>query len=205
MRFRIFAMLVAVYACASFAYAGVIESADLADDGDGVITCSLYDLIPVPPEDPLVLEYELGIDGVHHLFDTGHILGDIVVPTNDDPKLTLLHDIDNDTLLTWTDYHAEVTMSKEFSFDNVSVANTGWTYQITQPTLQSGNWIGTIDYYAGDTVAPGYTLSFGYRMTFSGSASFCEALTPTVPEPGTLALLACGLFGLLIVRRRFSK
>jgi hypothetical protein len=202
MNFRTLAAMLAILAFAASGYAGAIESANLAADGDGVITCALYNLVPVTPENPNILEYELGIYGDQHSVNPGHILGNILVPTNDDPKLTLLHDIDNDTDQTWTDYHAHVTMSKPFTFDNVTVANLGWTSTTTQPTQVGSDWIGYIDYVSGTPVNPGATLSFGYRMTFVGSAAFSEALTPSVPEPSTLALVIFGMIGLIVVRRR---
>jgi hypothetical protein len=174
-----------------------ITGTPFADDGDGVLTCTTYGFHQVAEG-----EFETSIDGVHHVFETGHILGPILTDTELDPKLTLLHEIDNDTDRAWTDYHAEVTMNKAFTFDNVTIDNSGWTFAITQPVLSGGTWTGTVDYYAGVPVLVGGTIDFGYRMTFIGSASFCEALTPT-PEPGTLALLACCGLGLLFVRRRF--
>jgi hypothetical protein len=204
MKFRIYALTIAILACAAFSYAGVIQSADLAADGDGVITCNAYGLTDVTPNGALIKEYTLGIYGDHNTLDTGHILGPIVVPTEDDPMLTLLHDIDNDTTDTWTDYHAEVKMNKPFTLDNATVTNAGWTSVTTQPAPVGSNWIGYVDYYSGTPVVPLGTLSFGYRMTFTGSASFCESLTPTIPEPCTFVLLACGLVGLLVARRRFA-
>jgi hypothetical protein len=175
-----------------------IVDATLADDGDGVVTCFSYGLHEVAP-----FEYEQTVQGIHNIWETGHVLGTILTDTELDPKLTLLHDIDNDTGWTWTDYHAEVTMDKSFTFDNVTVDNA-WTYQVSQPVQVGSNWVGTIDYYAGVPVPDGGALSFGYRMTFIGTAHFSEALTPT-PEPSTLVMAACGLVGLLVVRRKFAR
>ena len=47
-------------------------------------------------------------------------------------------------------------------------------------------------------------------MTFVGSTYFHESLTPSSdpcpsPEPSTLALLACGLVGLLAARRKLAR
>jgi len=125
--------------------------------------------------------------------------------TQTDPTLTLFNEIDNDTGVTWNDYHVKVTMSKSFTLSSISVANSGWTFNFIAPTQVGSDWIGYINYYAGDLVPDGGTLDFSYAMTFTGGASFQEELMPsTVPEPGTFALMICGLTGLLVMRRRRS-
>jgi len=199
--------MVVVLACATFSYA-TITSNTLASDGDGVITCDVYAMVTNTDN-----TFEIGIDGVHHNvtdpWNPGHILGDIISDSETlDPKLTLDNEIDNDTGYSWGDYHVQVTMTKSFTFDNVGVDTTGWTVSsITQPTTMDNiTWTGYIDYVGyGDPVLVNGTLDFGYRMTYIGSTSFCEQLTPSpVPEPGTFVLLACGLMGLLVMRRRFA-
>jgi hypothetical protein len=186
-----------------------IVSVSFADDGDGVLTCNTYGFQSVGRyTSNSIPEYQVNIDGSQKLWGTGDIFGTITTDTEEDPKLTLLHDIDNDTAYDWTDYHAVVTMSKTFTFDNVTVDNAGWTFVVTQPVLVGSDWVGSIDYYAnGNPVAPLGDLSFSYRMTFIGSASYHEELTPSgdanIPEPSMMVLLAGGLVGLFVVRRKF--
>lgn len=195
MKLGITAIAIAILACVNTSYGDIIGNT-IADDGDGVVTCDTYGFQKVAD-----YEFELSIDGLHNQWDSGHILGDIITDTELDPKLTLFHDIDNDTDRLWTGYHVKVAMSKSFTFDNVTVANDGWTSSVIAPTKVGNNWIGYVNYYAGDAVANGDTLSFGYRMTFIGAASFCEELTP-IPEPATITLLVCGAAGIIARRRR---
>jgi hypothetical protein len=200
MKLRILAILGALLAGTTFTQANIVGQT-LADDGDGVITCSAYDLLQTGDTD-----FQLSIDGIHHDFDHGHILGNIITDTETDPSLTLLHSIDNDTGFTWTDYHVKVVMNKAFTFSNVTVANNLWYAVVTAPTQVGSDWIGNIDYFSGDPVPNLGTLDFSYKMTFIGSAAFFEELTPTsVPEPTTLAFVLCGLAGLFVLQRRSAS
>jgi hypothetical protein len=198
MKFKLLAMTLVVLASATFGYADIIGNT-IADDGDGVITCVTYGFEKVADH-----EFKLDIDGSHNIWDSGHIQGDIITDNELDPSLTLNNSIDNDTDFTWTDYHVKVTMNKTFTIDNVTVANPGWTSVLTPPSQVGSDWIGYIEYYAGVPIPVTGQINFSYRMTFLGSASFQEELTPT-PEPGTLALVAFGLLGLFVMRRRFAS
>ena len=181
----------------------------LADDGDGVITCTTYGFLTLSPG-----EFQLSVDGIQHYsldpsWPTGHILGDITTDTETDPSLTLAYEVDNDTGTAWNDYQVQITLNKSFTLSNVSVDNSGWTSVVTAPIQVGSSWIAYIDYKAGipvpydpDPLLTG-TLDFGYKLSFTGSVTFVEALTPTfVPEPGTWALMACGLIGAFFMRRR---
>jgi hypothetical protein len=197
MKIRILAIMAALLAGAGFSRADIISNT-IAADGDGVMTCYVYPLIQTGPGN-----FQLNIDGTHNSWNVGHIQGAIITDTPTDPTLALFNSIDNDTGFTWGDYHVQVTMSKPFTFSNVGVGNGGWTFNTTAPVLVGSDWIGYINYFAGTPVLVGGTLDFNYSMTFTGGASFQEALTPSpVPEPGTFALMVCGLTGLLVMRRR---
>ena len=197
MKIRMLAIMAALLAGAGFSRANIIGTT-LADDGDGCITCNVYGLTCISPGN-----YQLNIDGSQNQWGPGHILGNILTDTETDPTLALIESINNDTGITWDDYHIEVTMSKLFTFSNVGVANSGWTFNTTAPVLVGSDWIGYINYDEGTPIPNGGTLDFNYSITFLGSVSFTEQLTPsTVPEPGTFALMVCGLTGLLFMRRR---
>jgi hypothetical protein len=199
MKTRILVIAVALAASVSLSRASIV-SQNLAHDGDGVITCSVSELTNN------ILGYQLNVDGCQHQFTAGHILGDIITDTELDPTLALYQSIENDTDVVWGDYHVQVTMSKSFTFSNVGVANSGWTFTTNAPVQFGTNWIGSIDYYAGTPVLVGGTFDFNYSVSFIGSASFCEQLTPSaVPEPGTTVLVMAGgifLAGWTVRRRR---
>jgi len=97
-------------------------------------------------------------------------------------------------------------MNKPFSFSNVGVANSLWTFNTTAPTNNGVVWIGYIDYYAGVPVPSiSGTLDFNYSITFAGSVSFQEELMPSpVPEPTTAGCFLLGL-GALVCWGRFIK
>lgn len=198
MKFRALAIAVALLAIASFGHAAIIGNT-LQADGDGVITCQTSCFEQVGAHD-----YKLQIDGVHNEWKPGHILGDIITDSEQDPSMTLSHLINNDTGSPWTDYHVKVTMNKTFTIDNVTIANPGWTSVTTAPVQVGADWIGYVDYYAGEPIPVAGSIGFSYRMNFLGSVAFCEEMIPT-PEPSTFVLLGCGLVGLLIARRRLSK
>jgi hypothetical protein len=198
MKIRMLAIMAALLAGAGFSRADIIGNT-IAADGDPVMTCYTYGFLKTGDH-----AFQLSIDGSQNLWDYGHIQGDIITDTETDPTLALFNEIDNDTASAWGDYHVKVTMSKPFTFSNIGVANSGWTFNTTAPVLVGSDWIGYINYFAGTPVLVGDPLDFNYSMTFTGGASFQEELMPsTVPEPGTFALTICGLTGLLVKRRRF--
>ena len=196
-------LLAALMASACLSRANIVAY-NLADDGDGVINCSNYGLNPQGEGN-----YSMEIYGDHNLWGSGHLLGYFTTDTETDPTLALTHSIDNDTGTDWGDYHVMVTMNKTFSFSGISVANAGWTYTYTGPTLVGSDWIGYIDYYAGTPVLAGGNLTFNFSVSFTGSVNFSEQLTPSpVPEPGTTALAVTGglvLAGLAVRRRRVES
>jgi hypothetical protein len=201
MKIRILAIMAALLAGAGFSRAD-ITSNTIAADGDGVMSCYTYGFITNSPGN-----FQLSIDGSQNIWAAGHVQGDIITDTPTDPTLALFNEIDNDTGIAWGDYHVQVTMSKPFTFSNVGVANSGWTFTTIAPVLVGSDWIGYINYFGyGNPVLALGTLDFNYSMTFTGGTSFQEQLTPSpVPEPGTFALMVCGLTGLLVMRRRSAS
>jgi hypothetical protein len=200
MKIRILAIVAALLAGAGLSRADIIGNS-IADDGDGVMTCYTYGFLKTGDH-----AFQLSIDGSQNRWDYGHIQGDIFTDTDTDPTLALFNEIDNDTVYAWDDYHVKVTMNKSFTFSNIGVANSGWTFNTTAPTNNGVVWIGYIDYYAGVPVPSiSGTLDFNYSITFAGNVSFQEELMPsTVPEPTTSGCFLLGL-GALVCWGRFIK
>jgi hypothetical protein len=197
--------LIALVSC--HAWAGIVTY-DCGPDADGVMKCS-----PTPVlSDEGNGVYKLSITGSQYCVEgqgpdgvTGHILG--YFTTNGDPTVKMYNSIDNDTAVTWTDYHINISMTVPFTISHAGLdLPTDWTNaQTTQPTPQgNGSYLGTVDYYAnpgGTPVAPGGTLDFHYWITFTGNVSYTQEMIPSfVPEPMTLSMIALG--GLALLRKR---
>lgn len=130
---------------------------------------------------------------------------DILTDTASDPTLTINNNLNNESTFVWTQYIVNVAMNQTFTIGNAVVnLPSGWAAAVTQPTLQSGSYVGTIDYYVmpgGTPVAiypaPDSAFDYSYQITFSGSTSysFTESAT-AVPEPGSPGFVMAG--GLLI-------
>ena len=139
----------------------------LADDGDGVLTCSTYGFLGLGNH-----EFQLNIDGVHHQFvsggplETGDILGESRQIRNSIPNSPYSTKSITIPITAWTDYHAVICMSKEFTLDNITVDAVDnlindWTYDVTQPTLIDGSWVGVVNYYAGTPSVPVTPVAVG--------------------------------------------
>lgn len=201
MKFRTIAIIFAFLACATISKAD-ITSWYCADDGDGVIKDTITSWSEIGAG-----EYEMTIDTRHDLWEYGHMVGWFV--SDGDPTITVIDSIDNDTDFPWTDYHLNIYMDHPFTIVPLSafvITPSDWNpNSVITPVSGTGPYVGSIDYYAGTAVPVAGTLMFGYKIsyTFSGKTSYTQEMLPT-PEPGTIVLLALGLLGLFVLRRRFA-
>ncbi len=180
---------------------GSIIDWECAADEDGAIDC-------VASWDPNT--NEMTMTG-NQYSSPGHMVGDFTTDTEEDPNVTMITFVDNDTTFTWDEYVVNVFMNKTFTLSNAIVYGpSGWTAGLTQPLGtpstnydSHGNpwdYMGTVQYTGGTPVAnDGSTLSFAYMMSFVGSVSFEQEMIP-LPEPATVTLL--GLGALALARRR---
>lgn len=162
------------------------------DDGDGAVVCPIYTWP--------------GGDGVNIYGDQyqapGHILFDVQTDTELDPTIYLFNSIDNDTSFVWTGYQVDIIMNKAFTLSGATVSSpVNWDVVTTQPGAPIGGYYtGTMFLSGGDPIQIGEHLDFGFSVSFLGSVSFTEQLTP-VPEPTTASLLFFGFATAALLRR----
>lgn len=169
-----------------------------ADDGDGNLVCKFGGWKDVVVDQ--APEYEMGITGNQYA-GPGHILGTITTNTELDPTLRIINAIDNDTAFAWTGYQVNFSMSKPFTLSSVSVLGpTGWTANYPTGSITTGTAAIVFTMPAGGTpIGVNDTITFSFKASFLGGASYAMEMTPT-PEPATMSLLALG--GLAMLRKR---
>ena len=168
---------------------------DLDDDGDGAV-----DMDWATWEEST---YELSEQCTQYWWP-GHLLGSFTTDTEEDPTVWIRNTVINEgdvAPLVWTDFHINIYMNKTFTIlDAVVPEPSDWqVYEVTQPTLQAGQWVGSVDYLGGTPISYGDEGQFDVKVSFLGSINYCLELIPT-PEP--TSLLLCGLGGLVLIRRR---
>ncbi|HZL44135.1 MAG TPA: PEP-CTERM sorting domain-containing protein [Verrucomicrobiae bacterium] len=185
MKTRTFVLLVLVGFTSTLSQAGFVTGVT-SDFGDANVYCPIYTFSA--PDQSL----SFGDAGLPvNQYGAGAIAGNFT--TVGDPTLTLANTINNNTGSPWTGYIVDVSMGQTFTIGGLSVANPGWSIAVAfQPVLVGGPFIGEIHLTAGTPVQDGQLLSFQYDITFAGSTSFSETLTP-VPEPSSMSLLAGAL------------
>jgi hypothetical protein len=203
MKFRTLATIFTLLACASVNHAVAVPIANLItgqgdNDGSGSTDCVVIWQSGTDDNTMIIAGNQYWAPGsILATFDT----------CVDDPTVKVINSIDNDTGLTWSGYHVDVSMDRTFSISDALGSTPGdWTGSITQQPVPVGSvWVGQLDFSAGTPVANGGTLEFSYKITFGGSShyNYNQDMTP-VPEPGSIVLLVGGLLGLLAVRRRFA-
>jgi hypothetical protein len=212
MKFRMLAVMVVLLACATLSYAE-ITGVTCNKDSDSAINCTgVYSDDPTDG-DVLTMKGD-------QFWAPGHMLGDISTDTTSDPTLTLITDLNNDSAFDWTSYHVNIVMNQPFTILTPSVLippswtagtpvqpvfESSWTEADNSLTLNNV-WVGQLNFSGSPPIAFATSdeLEFKYKISFTGSTSYAytQEMIP-VPEPGTLVLLACGLMGLVGIRRRF--
>lgn len=202
---RAFLCVVFLFGMTASVNAGVVANCD--DDNDGAMTMDAIVDLDLPLNGGG--EYELSMIATQHDYPA-HMEGDFAI--DGDPTVWIITQLTNDTLdFDWTDYHIAIGMPQSFTIVG-ALAPPNWsTVYNPIPTANQplpgdeyhgDGYVGTIDFVmdvGGSPVAYGQSATFGFAVNFTGNVQFCTEQIPT-PEPGSLALLACG--GFFLLRRR---
>jgi hypothetical protein len=164
-------------------------------------------------DDPGVLSSAASWDGSSQLTVTGSQTGlpattsGAFTTDNDvDPTVSMYNFLNNDTSMVWTGYEILLTANKPVTLLSPSaIAPAGWSVGVYQIPGDGTQWeVDAYDTTGTELIAPGGELDFSFLMTFTGSLTYTQTLSPmgtvAVPEPGTLVLALGGLLGLVAVR-----
>lgn len=189
MKSSLIALLI-LLATASFASADIIGW-NCNADGDGAITMN-----NIAWNDAT---YEMSANGNLHWWPA-HLVGDFTTDTELDPTVWVRNTVLNDgevPPLSWTDFHLNIYMNKTFTIGGTATLPDWTVSNVTQPSFNGTQWIGTVDYLGGTPINVGDWGEFDVQLSFLGSIAYTIEMIPT-PEPATLLLAGLGLF---LVRR----
>ena len=206
MKFKMVVIMCAVLACAAFTYASSIGNANVAGDTEYVDTLGTD---PTSPEVAWLLGSQTSPRNFSYDPAAGYWLKNLntVEPMGQNEEINLVEwvNITGTSLSNWSE--TCLTPGWVFSTD----ADDTW-----YSTNNGGSKLGSGNFGSGNTtvqipispaLASGTTVMVHAELMWTGAEGGFNGdvqVAQTVPEPCTFVLLACGLVGLLVMRRRFA-
>ena len=194
--------VLATFVCFTSSYAN-ITNVTYASDGDGAFTCTPWDWSGNASEVPMDIYGDL-------YWGPGHMRIDVLADSASDPTLKINNTIDNETSFAWTQFTVNIYMATNFTLSNVSVSapvsSPDWSVVSYDPAgiWNGSQYVATVVYDTGSSIAISDAIDFGYWVQFSGSPAYTitQEMIP-VPEPSTLGLVILG--GLFIASRTLRR